>query len=303
MRGSAEVALLVALGAAGAAAPEALAQVRASERGTVSQTIDGAVLTINYSRPRVRGRSPVFGKVVHWGEIWTPGANWATTLEVSRDVRLDGHAVPKGKYSVWFVVQPRQWTLILDPRVQRYHTEPPEDSVAGQIRWAVRPTVAPATEVLTWAVPEIRPGGGALRMHWGTTRVSINVTVPPRHPLTIARSEIEPYLGRYRISMSMTGPDSAFKGGEEIELVYQNGSLIARYQPKPEWYPSLQGSIMVKINDDWFIPTIVRNGEILEMVADMIFEFTVEGGKAVSFELRDDHDEILGRGERINDSR
>ncbi len=303
MRGSAEVALLLALGAAGAAASEAAAQVRASERGTVSQTIDGAVLTINYSRPRVRGRSPLFGKVVHWGEIWTPGANWATTLEVSREVRLDGHAIPKGKYSVWFVVQPRQWTLILDPRVQRYHTEPPEDSIGGQIRWTVRPTVAPATEVLTWAVPEIRPGGGLLRMQWGTTRISIGVTVPPRHPLTIARADIEPYLGRYRISMSMTGPDSTYQGGEEIELVYQNGSLIARYQPKPAWYPSLQGSIMVKINDDWFIPTIVRNGEILEMVADMIFEFRVEGGKAVSFELRDDHDEVLGRGERTGDSR
>jgi hypothetical protein len=86
-------------------------------------------------------------------------------------------------------------------------------------------------------------------------------------------------------------------------LVYQNGSLVARYQPKPEWYPSLQGSIMVKIYDDWFIPTIVRNGEILEMVADMIFEFRVVDVKAVSFELRDDHDEVLGRGERIGDSR
>ena len=65
------------------------------------------MVTINYARPRARGRSPLFGKVVRWGDTWTPGANWATTLEVSREVRLDGHPIPKGKYSVWFVVQPR----------------------------------------------------------------------------------------------------------------------------------------------------------------------------------------------------
>ena len=299
MRGSAEAAL-VALFVAGYAGGEVAAQVRASERGSVSQTIDGAVLTINYARPRARGRSPLFGKVVTWGEVWTPGANWATTLDLSREMRLDGHLVPKGKYSVWFLVEPRQWTVILDPRTQRYHTEPP-DSIAGQIRWLVHPTAAPATEVLTWAFPGIRPGAGMMRMEWGTTRVSIDVTVPPRHPLTVARDQVEPYLGRYRISMDLTGPDSVYAGGEVIELFYESGSLMARYHPKPAWYPSLQNSIMVWINDDWFIPTIVRNGEILEMVADMIFEFTLENGTAGSFEIRDDHDEILGRGQRIAD--
>lgn len=302
MRGSVE-AVMLALVAAGGSGGDLAAQVRASERGVVSQTIDRAVVTINYARPRARGRSPLFGKVVPWGDTWTPGANWATTLEVSRDVRLDGHPIPKGKYSVWFVVQPRQWTLILDPRVQRYHTEPPEDSIAGQIRWVVRPTEAPAIEVLTWSVPDIRPGGGVLRMQWGTTRVSVDLAVPPRHPLAIAWADIEPYLGRYRISMSLTGPDSVYQGGEVIELVYEDGSLRARYQPKPTWYPSLEGSIMVRINDDWFIPTIIRNGQILEIVADMVFEFTVVSGMAMSFEIRDDHDEVLGRGERIAGSR
>ncbi len=273
------------------------AQVRASERGTVSQTIDGAVVTVNYSRPRLRGRAPLFGKVVHWGEIWTPGANWATTLEISREVRLDGHSIPKGKYSVWFVVGPDAWILILDPRVQRYHTETP-DSIAGQVRWVVRPAVAPPTEVLTWGFPEIRPGGGVLQMQWATTQVSINVVVPPRHPLTIARAEIEPYLGRYRLNMSDEVSDSV-SIEEVVELVYEDGSLKARFDKAPPWYPSLQGSIMVRINDDWFIPTIVRNGEVLEMVADTVFEFTVANGRAVRFEVRDDHDILLGRGSRL----
>ena len=78
-------------------APPSLGQVKASEPATVSQTIDGTEIALAYSRPRARGRDSLFGKVVTWQEVWTPGANWATTLEVSRNVRVNGHQLPLGK--------------------------------------------------------------------------------------------------------------------------------------------------------------------------------------------------------------
>ena len=40
------------------------AQARASEPGGVTQVIDGARFTIEYARPRSRGRDSLFGKVV-----------------------------------------------------------------------------------------------------------------------------------------------------------------------------------------------------------------------------------------------
>src|SRR5215218_1928112 len=108
---------------AGAARP-ASAQRRASELATVTQVIDGATVGIEYYRPMLRGRRPFGpGAVVHWGEVWTPGANWATTLEASRDVRLNGQALPKGKYSVWLIPQETgDWTLFLSPDARRFHT-------------------------------------------------------------------------------------------------------------------------------------------------------------------------------------
>jgi hypothetical protein len=72
------------------------AQIRASELGTVSQTIDGTTIAIEYSRPRARGRDSLFGGVVHWGEHWTPGANWATTFDVNHDIEVNGKPVPVG---------------------------------------------------------------------------------------------------------------------------------------------------------------------------------------------------------------
>ena len=124
-RNFARCAIVVATGMVGNAMP-AIAQVKASEISTMSQVIDGTTITMQYSRPRVRGRDPLFGtEVVHWGEVWTPGANWATTLETDKAITLDGHAVRKGKYSVWFVVrQSGDWTMVLDPKWKIFHHRP-----------------------------------------------------------------------------------------------------------------------------------------------------------------------------------
>ena len=136
-RNFARCAIVVATGMVGNAMP-AIAQVKASEISTMSQVIDGTTLTVRYSRPRVRGRNPLFGTVaVHWGEVWTPGANWATTLETDKAITLDGRAVPRGKYSVWFVVrQSGDWTMVLDPKWKQFHHTPP-DSNPSQVRFAV----------------------------------------------------------------------------------------------------------------------------------------------------------------------
>ena len=67
------------------AAPRLLAaQIVASERALVAQTVDGTRITVDYSRPRARGRTNIYGGMEKWGITWTPGADDATTLEVSK---------------------------------------------------------------------------------------------------------------------------------------------------------------------------------------------------------------------------
>ena len=110
-----------ALLAAIIAAPMA-AQVRASERGTVSQEVDGTRIALDYGRPQLRGRT-AFPDVIKWGEVWTPGANWATTFTVNHPVRLDGHEVKAGSYSVWMVPGPKEWTVYLHAQAHRFHED------------------------------------------------------------------------------------------------------------------------------------------------------------------------------------
>lgn len=286
--------LAIVAGLVVAPAWPAAAQVRASERATVTQVVDGTSFKIEYSRPRARGRTQIFGKVVHDGEVWTPGANWATTLEVNRDVTLDGHAVKKGKYSMWFVVRNGDWTVVLDPKFQLYHEERP-DSNANQVRWNVRPSNGTFEEVLTWTFPEVRVDGAVLHFAWGEKQVAINATVAPSHPLTISQADAAPFIGTYEWKWNDSGNTVA----GTVELYYDVDRLRQRYVPFPDWYPRLQDQPMVRINDDWFIAAIVRDGKVWEMVADMVFEFNVVDGKATGFELRDDRDNLLGSGRRV----
>lgn len=291
----ARCAIVVATGMVGHAMP-AVAQVKASELGTMSQVIDGTTITVQYSRPRVRGRNPLFGtKAVHWGEVWTPGANYATTLDTDKAITLDGRAVPKGKYSVWFVVrQSGDWTMVLDPKWRQFHNMPP-DSNASQIRFAVRAQKAAFTEVLTWTMPDLRVDGGTLAMNWDRTNVSVNVRVTPTFSTTMPLADAQPYLGRYDF-MEVDATGKVTKTSPLV-LDYDNGTLKGRVGL---WNGYLGHYAMIRVAPDWFVPAVYdEKGEIYEVLRpDVTIEFTRVNGRPMTFEWRGDDDKVFARGTR-----
>jgi len=262
------------------------AQMRASERGAVSQTIDGTVITIDYSRPQVRGRdSTIFGSFVHWGEIWTPGANYATTLETNRPLKVDGHPVAPGKYSLWLVVQPDEWTMVIDPRVHLYHWPEP-DSTADQLRFKVRPGTGPFTETLTFTFENVRGDEGNLVLRWGTTQVTFHMEVEPKHKLTIAEADARPYLGTYAARMRGE-PDSA--APSKVTLAYENGMLMGRWAPAP--FPDVVTFVLVEIKEDWFIVGSIQQGKLVDLMDEWVFEFAKKGSVVTGFEVWSDQDQ------------
>ena len=272
------------------------AQIRASEIGVIAQTIDGTTLRMEYSRPRARGRTTLFGtKAVHWGETWTPGANWATTFDVDKSVKLNGHPVPKGKYSVWMVVREKgDWTFVLDPQAHRYHMEPP-DSSGAQIRFPVQVTAVPFTEVLTWSMPELRINGGTLALQWERARVAVDVEVEPSLAMTLPAAEAADYVGEF----TFTEMDSNGKPGKvgTFTISHENGTLKGRWTPED---PYLKKCALIRIGPDWFVPGVYdENGQIYEVLKpDLVLEFTRQNGRVVSFVMRDMEDRVEGTGTR-----
>ncbi|HEX5635212.1 MAG TPA: DUF2911 domain-containing protein [Gemmatimonadales bacterium] len=291
------------------------AQIRASERAHVMQTVDGTTITVDYSRPRARGRDSLFGKQVPFGEVWTPGANRATTLAVSRDVTVDGHPVKAGKYSVWIVMAPGDWELVLDADTTLFHTQGPR-ARDGQVRFMVHKETRPFVETLTWSFPEVRSTGTQLLLHWATTAVPLDVRVQPTQVLAVDPALGRRVEGRYEIQFvppPAPPPDSAGAATPPGPPADSSGAAPPPQPPvttfeirqrgerlgvviTPPFFEGMGDMVLVRRTDEWFQLAEVDADGLKDVWDELTLEFAFKDGKATGFEVRTKKDEMIARG-------
>ena len=291
----------------------AAAQPAASEAATVSQTVDGTKITVAYSRPVARGRTGLFGRTVKFGHTWTPGANMATTLAVTKDVTIERVAVPKGKYSVWMVVAEGPWELVLDRDTTLFHTQPPRRR-AGQVRIPLAREKRPFLEVLTWSFPEVRTTGTTLVMQWDTVAVPMHVDVTPSYSRAVAGEAGARVAGRYHVKwepMPEMPKDSTIDTSEDekpatemtFTVRHEGGELRATMDPPMySTEPGYRDWVLIPKKGDWYYPARLLDGQLVEVIDFAGFRFDVVNGKAKGFEVRAPNDMLLGRGTRLPDS-
>ncbi|MCH7399449.1 DUF2911 domain-containing protein [Belliella sp. DSM 107340] len=85
---------------------------QASPASSISQKIGLSDVKIEYSRPSTKGRK-IFGELVPYGEVWRTGANAATIITFSTDVKIEGKNVPEGSYALYSIPNKNEWTIIL----------------------------------------------------------------------------------------------------------------------------------------------------------------------------------------------
>lgn len=66
-----------------------------------------------YSRPQKNGRV-LFGKELKYGALWRIGANESTEIEFFTNAVFGGKKVSKGRYTLFCIPNPNNWTLILN---------------------------------------------------------------------------------------------------------------------------------------------------------------------------------------------
>ncbi|MFO0093858.1 MAG: DUF2911 domain-containing protein [Gemmatimonadaceae bacterium] len=270
----------------------AAAQIVASERASVAQTVDGTTITVDYSRPRLRGRTHISGGLEKWGTVWTPGADDATAIRLTRPATVAGLQVPAGRYSVWFVLREQApWTLVLDPRDSLFHTEHP-DSTAAQLRAPIVPFDVPNTEVLTWAFPEVTNRGATLEFRWGTQGVALPITVQPTLPLTVTAPQVAPYLGSYDFEWA----DSTSQPRRSVFTVEQRGDQLFGVWDTPQ-FGSMREMQLLANGDDRFAYGWYRNGSLWATSPELNLVFERRNGVVVGFSYRSSAD-VVARGTR-----
>ena len=143
---------------------------RPSPPATATETTtNGNTITINYSRPSLKGRT--IGKdIATFGEVWRTGANEATTLEITKDAKIEGKPLPKGKYSLYTIPGEKTWTIIFNKTWEQWGTEYKESD--DVLRVQVTPAKAPDfVEMLKFVIEK----DGRVLLFWGDTSVAFQV--------------------------------------------------------------------------------------------------------------------------------
>ncbi len=91
----------------------------ASPACTLKQRVGLTDIEINYSRPGVKGRA-IFGGIVPYGQVWRTGANQATKITFSTDVKFNGEDVPAGSYALFTIPGEDEWTVILSKNADQF---------------------------------------------------------------------------------------------------------------------------------------------------------------------------------------
>jgi hypothetical protein len=142
-----------------------------SPRDTVHARVGAADLTVDYGRPARRGRT-IFGGIEPWGSVWRAGANAATQLEASTDLEVGGQLVPRGRYTLWILLDERAPLLIVNRQTGQWGTE--YDPVQDLARIPLRVTTLP--EVVERFTIGVTPEG-LLTFDWDRTRFSVPIVV------------------------------------------------------------------------------------------------------------------------------
>jgi hypothetical protein len=148
---------------------------RLSPFAKVTQTVGLTDITVDYSSPGVRGRK-IFGGLVPFGEVWRAGANTATKISFSKDVTINGTAVPAGEYALFVIPNkaPANWTVILNKETKQWGAFAYKKEM-DFLRVDVKPVAIAQQERLSFGFPDFNNDQATLAIDWEKTRVPVTI--------------------------------------------------------------------------------------------------------------------------------
>ena len=162
--------------------------VRPSLKADVMQRIGvDTDIVINYSRPGVKGRK-IWGELVPYGMEpgnkysdnkpfpWRAGANENTTIEVSKDVMIEGKNLPAGKYSIHTIPGEEEWTVIFNMENDKWGSYQYDES-KDALRITVKPVEAPHCEWLMFGFEDLAGTSAVAFLHWEKLKVPFKIAV------------------------------------------------------------------------------------------------------------------------------
>lgn len=179
------------------------AQVKTPQPSPLSkleQKVGLTDVTIEYSRPAVKGRK-IFGDLVPFGKMWRTGANANTKVTFSDDVKIGDANVKAGTYAIFTIPNEKSWDILVYADASNWGTpEKWDDSkVAAKVSAEVY-AMPMSVQSFTITVDDMTNNTAVIGMIWENVYVALPFTVPTAMKVSASIDETmkgDPKAGDY----------------------------------------------------------------------------------------------------------
>ena len=149
-----------------------------SPKATVEQRVGLTDISVEYSRPGVKGRA-VFGDLVPFGKTWRTGANSNTKVTFSSDVSIDGQTLNAGSYGLYTVPNENSWEIIFYSESDNSGVPRDWDDTKIVAKTSVEVYSMPMNvETFTITFDDVSSTSAVIGLLWEKTYVGIKFEVP-----------------------------------------------------------------------------------------------------------------------------
>lgn len=156
-----------------------------SPAAEVKQTIGISTVTINYSRPSVKGRE-IWGKLVPYGwnvqafglgnsAPWRAGANENTVLTLSHNATIEGKKIPAGSYGLFFVINQDNSGEVILSKDYRSWGSFFYDAANDEMRAKIQTRDIANTELLTYDFVNTTKNSAELVLNWEKKQFPVKI--------------------------------------------------------------------------------------------------------------------------------
>lgn len=217
----------------------------ASSFQSIKQSFGLSEITLEYSRPNVKGRK-IFGELVPYNKMWRTGANASTKITFGDDVIINGKNLPAGTYAILTIPGEQQWDILfnkdtkLGANVALYEIE--KEAMRIKV-----PVINSSLffETFTIQFLDVKPASAIFTIAWENTMVQFNIETKIDDKIMAnieeaMKSEKPPYF---------QASSYYYENNKDLKKAYEWAKNAANQMPEAYWVQALKARIELKLNN------------------------------------------------------
>lgn len=156
----------------------------ASPSAKFTQEVGLTTITLEYSRPSMKGRA-IFGDLVPMDKMWRTGANKNTMITFSTDVTVGGKDLKAGTYAIFTKPMNDKWEVYFYTDTNNWGTPDNwDDSKVAAMAMAKSTKLPVSMESLMITMGNLKNNSAELQFIWENTLASLEIGVPTKEIVT-----------------------------------------------------------------------------------------------------------------------